>query len=35
MKRETDLGAKPRTFFHPIVELGTITEAIHGLKALA
>ena len=34
-KRETDLGAKPKTFFRPIVELGTITETTHGLKTLA
>ena len=34
MKRETDLGAKPKTFFRPIVELGTITETTHGLKTL-
>lgn len=33
-KRETDLGAKPKTFFRPIVELGTITETTHGLKTL-
>jgi len=34
-KRETDLGAKLKTFFRPIVELGTITETTHGLKTLA
>lgn len=34
-KRETDLGAKPKNFFRPIVELGTITETTHGLKTLA
>ena len=34
-KRRTNLRAEPETLLHPIVELGSVAEAAHRLKALS